>query len=185
MKPKYFANQDAFRTWLEKNHMNEKEVIVGFYKVDTGKRTMTWSESVDQALCFGWIDGIRRAVDGKSYCIRFTPRKPTSRWSSINVNKVKELTKKGLMRPPGLSLFNNRKKSDEEGYSFNKRAERFPAPLERVFKAHDKAWAFFSKQAPSYRRTIIHWVTSAKKKETQRSRLERVIVLSTNEKRLF
>lgn len=185
MKPIYFPDQDAFRAWLEKNHTTEKEIIVGFHKVHTGKPSMTWSESVDQALCFGWIDGIRRSVDEESYCIRFTPRKPASTWSAVNVNKVKALTKKGLMRPAGLALFNARKKSEEEGYSFTNRPEQFPAPLERVFKANREAWRFFGSQAPSYRRTTIRWVTSAKKEETQRSRLERLIALSTKKKRLY
>jgi uncharacterized protein YdeI (YjbR/CyaY-like superfamily) len=104
-RPRFFPSQLDFRKWLEKNHNKETELIVGFYKVGTGKPSLTWSQSVDQALCFGWIDGIRKSIDNESYCIRFTPRKPSSNWSAINIKKVEELTKLGLMKPEGTKHF--------------------------------------------------------------------------------
>jgi len=114
MTPKFFKSQADFRKWLEKNHWSKSELIVGYYKVDSGKPSMTWSQSVDQALCFGWIDGVRRSIDSERYCIRFTPRKPASNWSKININKVEELKKKRLMKQSGLDLYNNRKNSNSD-----------------------------------------------------------------------
>ena len=111
MAPTFFANQTAFRKWLEKNHKKEKELLVGFYKVDSGKQNMTWTQSVDQALCFGWIDGVRKSIDSDSYQIRFTQRKPTSTWSAVNIQKIAELTKQGLMHPAGVASFENRKEN--------------------------------------------------------------------------
>ena len=118
MKPVFFKDQHEFREWLEKNHKRESEILVGYYKVGSGKPSMTWSQSVDEALCYGWIDGIRRSIDEERYCIRFTPRKPSGTWSRVNINKVAELIKKGLMRQPGLEVFNNRKISNSGIYSF-------------------------------------------------------------------
>lgn len=118
MTPTFFPTQSDFRTWLEKNHKTETELIVGYYKVDSGKPSMTWSQSVDQALCFGWIDGVRRSIDKESYCIRFTPRRPTSIWSDINIKKVEELTEQGLMLPEGLKAFELRKEHKSRIYSF-------------------------------------------------------------------
>ncbi len=115
MKPVFFKSGTEFREWLSKNHLSEKELYVGYYKVDTGKPSLTWSESVDQAICFGWIDGVRKSIDKESYCIRFTPRNPKSNWSEVNIKKAEELISKGLMQPKGLELYNNRKiKSDTE-----------------------------------------------------------------------
>jgi uncharacterized protein YdeI (YjbR/CyaY-like superfamily) len=185
MTPMFFADQLAFRAWLERNHATKTELIVGFHKVATGKPSMTWSESVDQALCFGWIDGVRRSHDAESYTIRFTPRKPTSAWSAINVRKVAELTKQGLMRPAGIEIFKKRKSEHEKGYSFEGRAQRFPARYEKVFKSQKVAWDFFSHQAPSYQRTIIHWITTAKREVTQLSRLDKVIAASAKNMRIF
>ena len=108
MNPAFFKNQNEFRKWLEKNHYKETELIVGYYKVDSGRHNMSWSQSVDQALCFGWIDGIRRSIDKDSYCIRFTPRRPGSIWSAVNIKKIEELTKKGLMRPEGTAAYEGR-----------------------------------------------------------------------------
>jgi uncharacterized protein YdeI (YjbR/CyaY-like superfamily) len=183
--PRFFSSPDTFRSWLEKNHARATELFVGYYKVGTGRPSMTWSESVDQALCFGWIDGVRRSVDKESYCIRFTPRKPTSTWSAINIRKVKELTKQGLMRPAGLAAFENRKKERSRIYSYENRPTVFPAALEKRFRTSKAAWTFFTNQAPSYRRTIVYWVISAKKQETQLSRLAKAIDASAMRKRLI
>ncbi len=127
--PRFFSGPAAFRAWLEKNHARATELFVGYYKVGTGKPSMTWSESVDQALCFGWIDGVRRSVDRESYCIRFTPRKPTSTWSAINIRKVKELTKQGLMRPAGIAAFEKRKTQKSGIYTLREPAERLSRPV--------------------------------------------------------
>jgi uncharacterized protein YdeI (YjbR/CyaY-like superfamily) len=182
--PLFFPSPAVFRVWLEKNHATATELLVGYYKVETGRPSLTWSESVDQALCFGWIDGVRRSVDRESYCIRFTPRKPTSTWSAINIRKVKALTKQGLMRPAGLAAFQKRKKKRSGIYSYENRPNNFPAALEKRFRAHKDAWAFFSQQSPSYRRLIIYWVISAKREETRLSRLSKAVDTSAKGKRL-
>lgn len=183
--PLFFPSPTAFRVWLEKNHATATELLVGYYKVGTGRPSMTWSESVDQALCFGWIDGVRRSLDGERYCIRFTPRKPSSTWSAINIRKVKELTKQGLMRPAGLAAFQKRKKKRSGIYSYENRPHEFPTTLEKRFRDNTDAWTFFSQQSPSYRRTIVYWVVSAKKDDTQLSRLTKAIDASALGKRLF
>ncbi len=181
----FFSDQFDFRKWLEKNHQTERELIVGFYKKSTGKPTMTWSESVDQALCFGWIDGIRRKLDDESYCIRFTPRNPSSTWSALNVKKATELIKKGLMQSAGLSLFTNRKEERTAIYSYENKPEALPADMEEKFRENKAAWDFFSTQPPSYKRTIYFWILSAKRKETQLFRLEKIIEESRLNKRLI
>lgn len=185
MDPLFFQSQIDFRNWLEKNHKSETELLVGYYKVGSGKPSMTWSQSVDQALCFGWIDGIRRSIDEERYCIRFTPRKASSTWSRVNINKVEELKKKGLMKASGLEVFNSRKESKSGIYSF----ENVPAKLndnyESLFMANNTAWDFFNRQPPSYRKTIIHWVTSAKQDATRLNRLNKAISESEKQKRIF
>lgn len=174
MRPRFFKSPDEFRAWLEKNHTTATELLVGYYKVHTRKPSLTWSQSVDVALCFGWIDGIRPWGDEERYAIRFTPRKPRSRWSRININKVAELTKAGLMRPAGLAAFAKRDTSDV-GYSISDRANVLPAAYEKRFKASKKAWKYFTSQTPSRQRTAIFWITSAKQEETRVNRLETMI----------
>ena len=184
MKPKFFPTQTDFRRWLEENHERETELLVGFYKVGSGKPSMTWSESVDQALCFGWIDGVRRSIDGESYSIRFTPRKPKSVWSAVNIKKVEELTAKGLMRSAGLAAFERRDEDKSRIYAYEKQAAKLSDECEKQFKANKKAWEFFQNQAPSYRKMVIHWVMSAKQEETRQRRLEKLIAESENERRV-
>jgi uncharacterized protein YdeI (YjbR/CyaY-like superfamily) len=185
MNPFYFKDQNEFRKWLEKNHNKESEIFVGYYKVGTGKSSMTWSQSVDQAICFGWIDGIRRSIDKERYCIRFTPRKPTSTWSNINIKKVEELRKKGLMKNPGLEIYKNRKDSKSGIYSFENQITRLDDNFERIFITNVIAWDFFVKQAPSYQKTRSHWIMSAKQEKTKISRLNKLIKASENHTRLF
>ncbi|MBI3260523.1 MAG: YdeI/OmpD-associated family protein [Ignavibacteriae bacterium] len=185
MNPIFFSNQTEFRKWLEQNHTTETELIVGYYKVGTGKPNMTWSESVDQALCFGWIDGVRRSVDTESYCIRFTPRKPTSIWSDINIKKMEELTKAGLMQPAGLAIFEKRKEDKSSYYTYIKEELVLPGEYEKIFKENHKAWEFFIKQAPSYRKVIIYRIVSAKQESTRLSRLKGVIEASEQQRRMF
>jgi uncharacterized protein YdeI (YjbR/CyaY-like superfamily) len=184
MEVVFFTDQFEFRQWLEENHQKEKELVAGFYRKSTGKPTMTWPESVDQALCFGWIDGIRRKIDDESYCIRFTPRNPSSTWSALNVKKAIELIKKGLMQPAGLSLFMNRKEEKTAIYSYENKPEALPDYMQEKFKQSKEAWDFFSAQPPSYRRTVYFWILSAKRKETQLARLEKIIRECELKKRL-
>ncbi len=185
MNPVYFQDQNEFRKWLEMNHNKESEIIVGYYKVGSGKHAMTWSQSVDQAICFGWIDGIRRSVDKERYSIRFTPRKLTSIWSNVNIKKVGELEKKGLMKKPGLEVYNNRKESKSGIYSFESEIIKLDDNFERIFKANKNAWDFFEKQAPSYQKTRSHWIMSAKQESTKISRLNKLILASEKHNRLF
>lgn len=184
MNPTFFQNQNDFRDWLEKNHQSKKELLVGFYKVGTKKLSMTWSESVDQALCFGWIDGVRKSIDEESYSIRFTPRKPTSIWSAINIKKMEELTKAGLIKPAGLDAFKLRKENKSGIYSHETENVNLSAEYENQFKANKKAWEFFEKQAPSYKKVMTHWIMSAKQQKTQLSRLEKTISESEIGKRV-
>ncbi|MEN2399010.1 YdeI/OmpD-associated family protein [Flavobacterium sp. MC2016-06] len=185
MEPTFFATQEAFRKWLEENYKEQKELLVGFYKVNSGKPSMSWSESVDQALCFGWIDGVRKSIDKDSYTIRFTPRKPSSIWSSINIKKIEDLTQAGLMKPEGLKAFSLRTESRSNIYSH----EKEPVPLDDVyvnqFKSNTTAWEFFEKQAPSYKKVMIHWIMSAKQEKTRQSRLEKTIAESEKLKRVL
>lgn len=185
MSPTFFSDQLEFRKWLKKNHKKGTELLVGYYKVDSGKPSMTWPESVDQALCFGWIDGIRRSIDAESYCIRFTPRKPTSIWSTVNIKKVEVLTQKGLMQPAGIEAFSKRKQEKSEIYSFENAGKKLPDDIEKKFKSNKKAWEFFNRQPASYKKTVIHWITSAKREETQLARLDKVIYESGQHNRLW
>jgi len=184
MKPKYFSDQLELRKWFEKNHDKEKELLVGYYKKDSGKPSVTWPESVDQALCFGWIDGIRKSLDEISYTIRFTPRKTTSTWSAININKVKELTKLGLVKDSGWEAFQKRKENKSRIYSFEQKVIKLDKNLERIFKKNKKAWNFFILQISSYQRTTTHWVMSAKQEATRSKRLSVLIDCSSNEEKI-
>ena len=184
MDPTFFASPAAFRKWLEKHHDKESELLVGFYKKDSGRPSITWPESVDQALCFGWIDGIRRRIDDVSYSIRFTPRKHISTWSAINIGRVAELAKLGLMRPAGLRAFEKRRDDKSAIYAYENAVRTLAAAQEKRFRAHGKAWEYFSAQAPSYQRVCIYWVTSAKKDETRERRLALLIEDSANSRRV-
>jgi uncharacterized protein YdeI (YjbR/CyaY-like superfamily) len=178
MKPKFFKNQQEFRKWLEKNHRTKSELIVGYYKVGSGKPSMTWSQSVDEALCFGWIDGVRKSINKNSYQIRFTPRRSTSIWSAINIKKIKELTKKRLMRPAGLVSFKNRKKSRSEVYTYETKELEFSPVFEKQFKTNKMAWKYFLSLTPGYRKLSKNWVMGAKLEATQLKRLALLIKYS-------
>lgn len=180
MAPTFFADQTDFRKWLADNHQKETELLVGFYKVGSGKPSMSWPESVDQALCFGWIDGVRKSIDDQSYTIRFTPRKPGSIWSAINIKKIEGLSEKGLMQPAGMASYAKRKEHKSKIYSYEKEPEMLSEEFERQFRANEKAWDFFQKQAPWYQKTAIHLVMTAKREETRISRLETLIRDSEN-----
>jgi uncharacterized protein YdeI (YjbR/CyaY-like superfamily) len=184
MEPIYFESPAAFRAWLEAHHETETEVLAGFHRKATGRPTLTWSESVDQALCFGWIDGVRRTVDKERYTIRFTPRKAKSTWSNINVAKVAELTAQGLMAPAGLRAFELRDEANSGIYSFEQRARPLPPEYEARFQANPAAWERFQAMPPGYRRTATHWVLSAKREETRQKRLETLIADSERGRRI-
>jgi len=181
--PRFFASPAQFSRWLEKNHLSAKELWVGFHKRHTGTPSIDWPQSVDCALCFGWIDGVRKSLGDASYVIRFTPRKPTSIWSAINIAKVAELTKQGLMAPAGLAIFARRDPVRAPGYSVATRTPFDRATL-AAFKAKKKAWAFFEAQPPGYRRVIAHWVMSAKREETRAKRLAYAVAESAAGRRV-
>jgi uncharacterized protein YdeI (YjbR/CyaY-like superfamily) len=172
--PTFYATPDEWRAWLEEHHAGAREHWVGFHKRGSSRPSITWREAVDQALCFGWIDGVRKSVDESSYMIRFTPRKRSSRWSLVNVARVEELTAAGLMRPAGLAAFAAR--TDVGTYSYEQRNEAaFDAERERRLRENAAAWRWFSAQPPGYRRTATHWVMSAKREETRDRRLAALI----------
>lgn len=181
----FFESQESFRQWLEQNHKKETELLVGYYKKESGKPSMTWSQSVDQALCFGWIDGVRRSVDKESYCIRFTPRRSTSTWSNVNIKKAEELIKQGLMQQAGLEIYSKRKVEKSGGASYENETKQLEKSFVIKFKANKSGWEFFNKQAPSYKKMIIHWILSAKQETTKMARLEKTINESGKLKRLF
>jgi uncharacterized protein YdeI (YjbR/CyaY-like superfamily) len=179
MKPVFFSTPQAFRAWLQKHHAEEQVLWVGLHKKDSGKPSITWPEAVDAALCFGWIDGVRKSLDSNSYTIRFTPRKPRSTWSAINIKRVAELTQLGLMNPAGISAFEKRSDDKSAIYSYEQRkTAQLSAPYEKLFRARKKAWDFFQRQPPWYRRTAAYWILAAKKEETRQKRLTTLIEAS-------
>ena len=160
---------------MQKNRKTKTELLVGFYKIDSGKPSMTGPQSVDEALCFGWIDGVRKSINKESYQIRFTQRKPTSIWSAINIKKVEELTKQGLMQPAGLASFEKRVESRSKIYSYEKDEAELTQSFKKQFKANKKAWDFFQALAPSYKKVSTHWVMRAKQEATRLKRLKELI----------
>jgi uncharacterized protein YdeI (YjbR/CyaY-like superfamily) len=179
MEPTFFATPADFRAWLERHHESHSELIVGFHKRGSGRPSITWPEAVDQALRFGWIDGVRRRIDDASYSIRFTPRKARSTWSAVNIRRMKELVEEGLVAPAGLAAFERRADDRSAIYSYEQRtAARLEPDQERRLRADERALVFFEAQPPSYRRAAIHWVTSATKPETRERRLAQLIECS-------
>jgi uncharacterized protein YdeI (YjbR/CyaY-like superfamily) len=175
----FFATPTDFRAWLEAHHEDARELWVGFFKKGSGKPSITWPEAVDEALCFGWIDGVRKSIDDVSYANRFTPRQARSHWSAVNVRRVEELERLGLMRPAGLKAFEARLEDRTATYSYEQRhlAKLEPAQ-EAELRANERAWEFFQAQAPWYRRVAVYWVVSAKREETRRRRLAQLIEAS-------
>ncbi len=178
MAPTFFATPLALRKWFAKNHESATELWVGFYKRDTGKPSITWPESVDEALCVGWIDGIRKSLGDESYMIRFTPRRPGSVWSAVNIKRIAVLEKEGRMLAAGREAFGKRREYRSAIYSYEQRPQELPEPYASRFSKNKKAWSFFQAQIPSYRKTITWWVLSAKKEETRRQRLDALIAMS-------
>jgi uncharacterized protein YdeI (YjbR/CyaY-like superfamily) len=167
MTPTFFPDSAAFRLWLVRNYGTARELWVGFYKRSSGKPSITWPEAVDQLLCFGWIDGVRKSLDDQRYVIRVTPRKPGSIWSAVNVKRAQELVKRGLMHEAGLKAFSARDVKRTNRYSFERARIRLDRSLEEQFRAEQKAWEFFQGQPPGYRKTIIWWVMGAKQEATR------------------
>ena len=184
METTFFETPFEFRKWFEEHHQAEKELWVGFYKKGSGKPSITWPQAVDQALCFGWIDGIRKSLDADSYMIRFTPRKAGSIWSAVNIKRAAELTELGLMQPTGLAAFENRDEKKAQLYSYEQADSKLDEAYEERFRENDQAWSFFRAQAPWYRRSACWWVMSAKKEETRLKRLAILIEESERGSRL-
>jgi uncharacterized protein YdeI (YjbR/CyaY-like superfamily) len=182
-KPQFFATPADWRAWLEKHHDDRKELWVGLYKRDSGRPSITWPEAVDCALCFGWIDGLRKSIDDVSYMNRFTPRKPRSAWSAVNIKRATELSELGLMHPAGLAAFEKRDGDRSAIYAYEQRnSPKLPPAFEKEFRRRIEAWDFFQAQPPWYRRTSTYWVISAKKDQTRRSRLATLIECSARRK---
>jgi uncharacterized protein YdeI (YjbR/CyaY-like superfamily) len=175
VKPTYFESAAAFRAWLTHNHAQEAELLVGLHKKGSSKPSITYREALDQALCFGWIDGVRNSVNATSYSIRFTPRKAKSYWSNINTKRAQELIQLGVMTAPGLKVFEARDQAATKRYSFERENAKLPPEYAKKFKAAAKAWAHFQNQAPYYQRVATFWVVSAKKEETRLRRLQTLI----------
>jgi len=184
MKPRFFSSQQQFRQWLEKNHATSTELLVGFHKKASGKKSITYAEALDEALCFGWIDGVRRNLDETSYTIRFSPRKPRSIWSLINVKHVERLQKEGRMQPAGLAAFAIRDPKRTGIYSFENRPRELSPEYAKQFAKNKAAWEFFQAQPPGYKRVIAFWVMGAKKEETQLRRLAQLIDSSAQGQRV-
>lgn len=184
MRPKFFRTPAEFRRWLARHHAAEKELLVGFYRKDYGKPSITWPESVAEALCFGWIDGIRRKLDEESYSIRFTPRKRTSVWSTVNIKLAERLIKDGLMQPAGREAFKARRENRSGIYSYEQRSENLPEPYASKLKKNKAAWKFFESQPASYRKQVGWWVVSARQAATRVKRLEKLLEECTAGRRL-
>jgi uncharacterized protein YdeI (YjbR/CyaY-like superfamily) len=175
MKITYFRSAKDFRRWLERNHAARAELWVGYHKKSSKQPSMTWPESVDEALCFGWIDGIRKSVDDLRYTIRFTPRRRGSIWSAVNIKRAQELSVKGLMQSPGVVAFEARKENRSAIYSYEQRNANLDGSYERKLRQNKAAWDFFYAQPPSYRKAIGWWIVSAKQETTRLKRLEKLI----------
>ncbi|HEY2961325.1 MAG TPA: YdeI/OmpD-associated family protein [Pyrinomonadaceae bacterium] len=184
MKPKFFTSQEQFRQWLEKNHSSATELLVGFHKKGSGKKSITYPEALDEALCFGWIDGVRRNLDETSYTIRFTPRKPRSIWSLVNVRHVERLQKDGRMHAAGLATFAQRDPKRTGIYSFENRPRELSPDYQNEFGKNKTAWQFFESQPPGYKRTVSFWVMGAKREETRIRRLQQLIASSARGERV-
>jgi len=180
MEVRFFATPDDFCKWLDQNYDKQTEQWVGYYKVKSGIPSMTWSESVDEALCYGWIDGLRKSIDEKSYKIRFTPRRPKSIWSAINIQKVAELTKLGKMKPVGIEAFKKLDVKRTDVYSFEQKELVLGEAFEQKIKDNEKAWNFFQSLPPSAKKATIHWLMSAKREDTKLRRLDTLIESSEN-----
>lgn len=184
MEPVFFDSDQEFRQWLEQNHAQENAILLGFYKKTSGKQGITHRQALDQALCFGWIDGVGGSIDEERFTIRFSHRKARSNWSQVNIRRVAELQEKGLMHPYGLHVFNQRDLSKPDIYANEQERIEFPAEIEAQFRATPQAWEFFHAQPPSYRKAATWWVIGAKQEATRQKRLATLIEDSAAQRRL-
>ena len=184
MPPIFFAAPTDLRRWFAENHAAASELHVGYHKKASGKAGLTWAESVDEALCVGWIDGVRHGVDDERFMIRFTPRKRASIWSAVNIARVAVLTAENRMLPAGLKAFEARQENRSSIYSYEQRSAHFDAAHETIFKRNPAAWEFFQRQPPSYRKKFVWWVVSAKQEATRLKRLEKLIAESAQGRRI-
>ncbi len=182
--PKHFRTPAALRRWLETNHATKDELWIGFWKKDSGRGGITYPEALDELLCFGWIDGVRKRVDEERYTIRLTPRKPTSKWSEVNLRRYVALEAEGRIAEPGREARARFDPSKHTPYSSEARVTKLAPELRRTFEANADAWRFFQAQPPGYRRTAVHWVMSAKRPETRERRLRQLVEVSTEGRRL-
>jgi uncharacterized protein YdeI (YjbR/CyaY-like superfamily) len=180
----FFRTSAAFREWLEQHHARADSLWVGYHKKDSGKPSITWSESVDEALCYGWIDGLRQSIDDVSYRIRFTPRKPSSIWSSVNIKRAQALIRQGRMQPGGLNAYRARKENKSGIYSYEQRSVDLAEPYNELLKKNEAAWNFFQTQPAFYRKAVSWWIISANKQATRLKRLEKLIANSVQGQRL-
>lgn len=185
MKPTFFENPGAFRRWLERNHAEADELWVGLHRKSSGKPSITWPEAVDEALCFGWIDGVRKSFDSESYIIRFTPRRPDSIWSARNASRVEALIAQGRMAKPGLTAWEQRDEAKTGLYSFERENAELGQEREREFRRNPKAWSFFRSQPPGYRKLCAWWIISAKREATRERRLAKLIEVSEAGERIL
>ena len=181
--PRFFPDPAGFRNWLEENHATETELLVGLHRKASGRRTMSWAEAVDEALCFGWIDGVRRGLNEASYSIRFTPRRRGSRWSMVNVRNVERLSRLGLMRSAGLRAAEQRDPADA-GYTYGDRPDHFEGELDDRLRTDPQAYEFFMGLPPGHRKQVVAWVTQAKREETRVKRLTHVAEASAAGRRI-
>jgi len=181
---KFFKAQSDFHNWLLKNHDKIDEIWIGFWKVDSKQKGITYSHALDEALCFGWIDGIRKSINDDSYKIRFTPRKKNSKWSKVNIKRANEFLKSEQMQPSGLKAFGKREEGNKIKYSLEEKIEKLSPDFEKKFRADKNAWEFFQLQPPYYKRTASFWVMSAKKEESRQRRFEILFNDSANKKRI-
>ncbi len=185
MKPLFFSTAEDFRTWLQVNSVSATELLVGYYKVGSRRASMSWSESVDEALCFGWIDGVRKRIDDVSYQIRFTPRKSNSIWSAVNIAKFEQLCQNGRMTEAGRRAFAQRQDAKSGVYAYEQSQEAELAAEEvREFKRQAAAWKYFQSTPPSYRKVVLHWVTTAKRPATRASRFAQLLAACAAGERL-
>ena len=184
MKPRFFSTPEKFREWLERNHDSASELLLGFHKKSSAKKSITYPEALDEALCYGWIDGVRKNLDETSYTIRFTPRKARSIWSLVNVRHVERLTKAGHMRPPGIEAYARRDPKLTGIYAFENRPRELSPEFEKAFRKNKTAWSFFEKQPAGYKRLVIFRVMEAKKAETQLKRFKELVEVSEKGLRL-
>jgi uncharacterized protein YdeI (YjbR/CyaY-like superfamily) len=184
MEITFFRSPSDLRKWFERHHATATELWVGYYKKGTGKLSITWPESVDEALCFGWIDGIRKSIDNLSYTIRFTPRRGGSIWSAVNIKRAKALADERRMQPVGLKAFHARRENKSGIYAYEQRRAQLEEPYHSMLRKNKAAWNFFQAQPPYYRKTVGWWVVSAKQEQTRLNRLEQLIQASASGKRL-